>query len=837
MSNKFSKKLIISIILLICVSIAVLTILSIRNKKDIVWEVGNVKYDATNEINEAMSKLDKDKQESKVLTNVNTLDKVVSITFLGLSDMDTNNKVADIMAKYNKKATFMVPGILAAEDSNFIKKLNEAGHRIGSNGLSGSRHLEKLTREQVVKEFARTNNIIRNITNEAPTLLQATSTVYTNELLEASYACGYDYVVNSRNFINYQSFTSYEQVLNYVKDLEKGSILTVKMNGVLDEMEYIKETEEIKDQDESKNQINEEVVLGTNEERLVQIVEWIVKALDETNYETVYVEELPYYEVVDDNYIKQLRMNNNGKLAEEVNTVYTTNQALTFTFYGVNNTEVLYDVLGKLDSIHAKGTFFITKAELDNNSKELKEILNKGHEIGICLTNNIGTDYESICKYIITMQNELKKQYGISPTLVRYPYVIGVTDEILEAISSTGCTLVWHDLSIASAKVGVNGTLDEVINNIFNAGNITARRGYIMYFRMDYYKDSSLIGNLITNIYENRIKNIAYEDDIYNNGSEYQVITLSELMNSEGVYTYPVKESDYVSGLGGIDFGHLEGFTEEEKYEYILDRYIGTPTINNEITLPGFTKEEIVELDKSGRFTDDKVLFLTFDDWGSDKTINQILYVLKKYDVKANFYVRTNYVDRNPNLLRAIALDGHDIGSHTDEHRPFANTDIFISEDDTTSIYTSLTFDELLLRKNDLSVSYYKLRSIIGDVEVDGSPALTKIFRPPTLAMSKGGMEAILDMGFDYIVSGDFSTHDYEAEDKYELVDKILNGLVRADGSVYKLQNGSVLVMHMSDDSTTPSSEADITAAALDMVIPILLENGYEFGRISDYLN
>lgn len=1088
MSIKFSKKLVLAIILLLCIGITIISILIIRSDKKEVFEVGNFKYDATNDIKVAMDKLSGDKQESNVLTNVKTLDNVVAVTFLGLSDLDTNNKIIDIMASYNRKATFMVPGILAAEESNFINKIIEDGHKIGSNGLTGDKHLEELTRKEAIKEFAKTNNIIKSITKDAPTLLQATSTVYTKELLETSYACGYDYVVASTNFVNYQSFTSYAQVLDYVKGLEKGSIITIKMSGVLDDMEYIKEIEEIKEQDETVSQIKEESVLGTNEEKLVQLVGWIMKAFDETKYETVYVEELANYEDkdfshsfadarnenkgnlakvytsvntnfkevgftfrgigndenlekilnflkknnikatffvtgnelleyeksinriielgheignggltgkdltamsfddicfeiyksdeilknkygittnlfmpvyakynddvleaasaldykvitytknpivdndksaieimeyfkkgintgefihfrfdlndevlevvqntldmikeknyqiltikvliesdlgdnyvvndtsgiknivnkndkpsnnnsnkdemnIDDNYIKQLRLKNNGKFGTVVNTVYTTDQALAFTFYGIHYKEVLYDVLEKLDDIDAKGTFFITIDELETNADDIKLIVSKGHEIGICLTTKIGSDYNSVAKYIITMQNKLEEQYGIKPNLVRYPYVIEVADEILEVISSTGCTLVWQDISIASSKVGVDGSLKDVIGNTFNAGNITARRGYIMYFRMDYYKDEALIGNLITNIYENRIKNITYEDDTINNGSDYKVITLSKLMNSDRVYTYPLNEDKYIGGTGDIYSGHFDDLTEQEVLKFIQGRYVGTPSVNNESTLPGFTKDELGKLDTSGRFTEDKVLFLTFDDWGSDKTINQILYVLNKYDVKASFYVRTNYVDRNPNLLRAIALEGHDIGSHTDGHNPFANSDIFISEYDTSLIYTSLTYDELLLRKEDLSTSYYKLQSIIGDVDVNGLPALTKIFRPPTLAMSKGGMEAIFDMGFDYIVSGDFSTHDYEANNSNELAKKILSGIVKNDGSTYQLRNGSILVMHMSDDTSTPISTADITAEALDIVIPILLADGYKFGRVSDYLN
>ena len=45
---------------------------------------------------------------------------------------------------------------------------------------------------------------------------------------------------------------------------------------------------------------------------------------------------------------------------------------------------------------------------------------------------------------------------------------------------------------------------------------------------------------------------------------------------------------------------------------------------------------------------------------------------MKKHHVKATFFVLTENVDKNPNLLRAIAADGHEIASHSNSHVPFA---------------------------------------------------------------------------------------------------------------------------------------------------------------------
>ena len=251
------------------------------------------------------------------------------------------------------------------------------------------------------------------------------------------------------------------------------------------------------------------------------------------------------------------------------------------------------------------------------------------------------------------------------------------------------------------------------------------------------------------------------------------------------------------------------------------DHYLGSNFIINQKKMPGFTDEEIQQMNKTGKLTHEKVIFLTFDDWGSDESVNKILYVLKKYHVKATFFVLTEHVDENPNLLRAIAEDGHEIGCHSNSHIALANA----NEDH--SQYASLTKKEQKAMRKDLVTSYNKLNQYVGDVRVDGKKALSLDFRPPTLEISKEGLYQVFDVGFQYSISGDVTTNDYEITDLNKYIHDMTNGSPSSKED-YQVGNGSVIVMHMTED-------AKYTAQMLDVMIPRWQAQGYRFARVDAY--
>lgn len=836
-------------------------------------------------------------KKPEIISDTKIGENVFALTFKGLSHRDTNEEILNLLSDSKSKFTFFVTGIDAMENSEFIKKLDLAGINVASNSLSGEKHMEKLSHEDLAKEFVRSSNIIESLTQKRPVSLLLNSTIYTDDLLRIAYESGYENIVHSNHILNYQSFKNYEQVLGYIKSLEKGTIISIKMDGVLDDMEYEAPVKREKAETDKKTNANtvkdEDLKIVSEQEGLLNLVKWILQAIEEVDYKIDYAENLDSYDkedykkdlveieedykkdlveiepesnmeeetgltyennrdkgnrelpsniinISDHGYTREeldlLRKKNNGKKAEELYTIYTTEKAVNFSFYGISSRDALKNTLNKLDELDIKGTFFINEKEFINNQDEITHISKKGHEIGISLAESMGTDYYVVLEKILKMQKTARDLTGKYPSLFRYPYDINIQNNVLEAISTVKGKVVWDDLSVASSKVGRDGDLEDIIKNIFNEGNLYVRRGYIIYSRMDFYSDPNLIAKVVDDIVKNRVNTLRYPEDT-KGISAYSIKVLGDILKGEKIYNYPLKDEEILACVKGKIYpGHLDGLSGEETFDILKERYIGNPDIRSETTLPGFTDEELEEIDTKGLITDEKVLFLTFDDWSSDKPVNQILYVLDKHNVKTSFFIRTNYIEQNPNLLRAIGEAGHDIGSHTDEHLPFALTKEKVDEDDSKAVYFSITDEDAKVRQKDLVLSYNKLKSIVGDIAVDDKPILNRIFRPPTLAMSRRGMEAIFDTGFSHIVSGDFNTGDYQESDPQIIADKIINGIIKSDGGLRELQNGSVLIMHMTDGDKIISDSPNITAKALDIAIPILKSKGYRFARLSDYI-
>lgn len=66
--------------------------------------------------------------------------------------------------------------------------------------------------------------------------------------------------------------------------------------------------------------------------------------------------------------------------------------------------------------------------------------------------------------------------------------------------------------------------------------------------------------------------------------------------------------------------------------------------------------------------TDEKVIAITFDDGPHPENTPRLLDMLKERNIKATFYVVGNMVKYNPQILRRMIEEGHEIGNHTVTH-------------------------------------------------------------------------------------------------------------------------------------------------------------------------
>ncbi len=529
----------------------------------------------------------------------------------------------------------------------------------------------------------------------------------------------------------------------------------------------------------------------------------------------------------------RLRKENRGEKSVCLQSVRTTERALGLTFGGLGNEAVDLDVAGILRNAGGAGTFFVTFDEMRENASAIEKLIGMGEEIGLLFrpSGSFTADFDGTSSYLHACMTYMEWRYSYTPKVILLPGE-PAEEGVLEAVHAYGLTAVGA--SVRLMQDGTQNMTEEEVPAVLSSlhdAHVRFTRGGLEYFSLDYYEgdagrragDQTIMGSMVSGAIREFVDSIAFtsaQTGAIEDGSRYSLKTVSDLLASDKVYTIrSTAQSDVTSTKNVLT--SME--SPEQQFAYIRDRYIGSNFIINKAKMPGFSGREIRQLDKKGKLTRDKVLFLTFDDWGTDESINKLLYVLDKYGVKATFFVLTEHVEANPNLLRSIAEAGHEIASHTNSHEPLADAN------ENFTRYSSLTAEEQEAERRDLVTSYEKLNQYVGDISVDGKRALSLDFRPPTLEVSKEGLYQVFDVGFQYSVSGDVSTNDYEKTDLNKFIQSMMHGSPSSEDG-YKVGSGSIIVMHMTES-------AKCTAQMLDTMIPYWQQQGYAFARIDDYID
>lgn len=535
------------------------------------------------------------------------------------------------------------------------------------------------------------------------------------------------------------------------------------------------------------------------------------------------------YSSADKERYDNLRRENQGRLAPKERFITTTAPAIIVTFGGLTRKQSVDDMLSYLDRNGISATFFVTELELRKYGDTIRDIVNHGHELGLGLRTGVDGDYYETCAQIERLERNLSRRFGVKPAFARQ--IFGKpSPEVEEACSAMGIRLIGQTVNTVQTKDKAAETAEDIFSHLFGAKVYSMGRGQIIYTRLDFLDNPVMASAVLDLVKKNKIDNIAYRSLTDSpetnpaNDSAYHMTALGKVLGDESsLWTYPV-------GMEKVPWELRPGnrgmpVTKQNFEEQFAKRYIGSPMVKDRDNIGGFNKNEIRRMDRTGRIhgVKDRTIFFTFDDWGTDDSVNKLMYVLRKHHAQGTFFVITWNVKNNPNLLRALAEEGNSIGSHTNRHRALVAQ--------TGDYGTALPMSDEEYEK-DIAASYEKLAMTIGDVKAGGKPALTRLFRPPTLAISKKGAMEIMNAGFTYMVAGYDSTHDYAAPGVQALVGAINHGIYDENGQV---RSGTIMVMHMSDT-------ARYTAEALDCVLTANDARAdddpkkFRVGRLDDYL-
>lgn len=523
---------------------------------------------------------------------------------------------------------------------------------------------------------------------------------------------------------------------------------------------------------------------------------------------------------------------NQGRQAEKWRFIPSTHQSVIFTFGGLSKKEPLVHVLDEMKGNGMHGTFFVTERELKRNAENIRLIQSYGQDLGIGLTSiKGGGTAAEYAMQIRRVRDGLQQQYGVTVNIVRQMASSDNEAGMREAASAMKCWFVGQGLNAVQSKDKQAQSADEVMPHIFGKWTTSLNRNEIVYIRTDYYEKPDLAAEVMMAIKHQKVDNIAYAaygdnpEDNEQNDSAYQIVSVQDVLaHPAELYQYPVESMDLPIEMQ-LSYG-AKSITRTNFRQEFLKRYIGAPEVGATDRMLGFSQKELALADKTGlvKTAAPQTVFLTFDDWGNDDSINKLLYVLRKHRVHATFFVITKNMVHNSNLLRAIVADGNEVGSHTDHHVPMLRVDekgrSHPIEDDET------------YRLNVRS-SYEKLLEAIGDMTIEGGrPGLTRLMRPPQLAISRNGCAVALDEGFTYLVSGSGSAEDYGAV-SMESLEGIMDHIVhKRNGDV---RRGAIMIMHMSGTAARTPYALDLLLTKNDQR-PEGDPKKFKVGLLGDYL-
>lgn len=446
-------------------------------------------------------------------------------------------------------------------------------------------------------------------------------------------------------------------------------------------------------------------------------------------------------EITMESSVKEVYPETNNELTKSnvVPSVLTGRKILSLTFNGLPDEEETGKILDELDALNIKATFFISGVKAAEEQEAARMIVERGHELGNSTLSGADLtkiDYDEKVREISKSHDAILKYTGIEPKYLRPGYG-ALNEEVCLAAASCG----YEDIVTYSVNPQDwnSKTPEEVAKLVIDK----KKRGGIIILNAD---KNPLVHEAIPLIYEG-LKEKGYE-----------LVPLWQLIeiNNDN------KQNQYVPGSGDVKVD-----TEYKNTQY-----------------------RIFEEGPAGKMQ----VALTFDDWGSDDTIDGLLDILDKYKVKATFFLRAKGVESNPSLALAISERGHEIANHT-----YSHTDL--------DLMTPMEVQEDIVKAHDVIAS-----------AINKEPA--RYMRPPRGVYNPKVAEAVAACGYRDIIMYSSTAYDWDpTTTAQDISSHMLNSAF----------DGDILLLHMLDNINTTK--------ALPAIIEGLQAKGYNLVTVGEMLN
>ena len=195
---------------------------------------------------------------------------------------------------------------------------------------------------------------------------------------------------------------------------------------------------------------------------------------------------------------------------------------------------------------------------------------------------------------------------------------------------------------------------------------------------------------------------------------------------------------------------------------------------------------------KHGDDSEGKVVYLTFDAAYENGNVAKILHAMKEEGVTGTFFVLGNLIEKNGDLIKRMAEEGHTVANHTFSHKNMTKVG---------------SYEDFCAELQRLEIAY---KSLTGE-------DMPKYYRPPEGVFDERTMKFAKDAGYKTI----FWSFAYADWDNNKQMSP-----ERAKAKIMEnIHNGAVILLH-----PTSATNAEI----IGDVIRELKQEGYRFGSMEE---
>lgn len=163
--------------------------------------------------------------------NVDRDDNKISISFDCAWGTEYTDSLLKHLNDYNVKATFFMVQFWTEKYPEYVKKISEAGHEIGTHSATHS-YMSKQSETEIKMELQSSGEAITKITNKPVTLFRPPYGDYNNTLIDTANSMGLYPIQWDVDSLDWKDLSAADIASRIISNVKSGSIILCHNNGL-----------------------------------------------------------------------------------------------------------------------------------------------------------------------------------------------------------------------------------------------------------------------------------------------------------------------------------------------------------------------------------------------------------------------------------------------------------------------------------------------------------------------------------------------------------------------------------------------------------------------------